>query len=114
MRVFPREIVASRPFLEEVETGLERLADKPALILWADEDPAFKERERARFEALFRRHRTVILRGAGHEIAEDAPEEIAGAIHDWWIEMVEGLRGDRADAPEAAGPARPAEVASRA
>ena len=110
MRVFPREIVASRPFLEEVEAGLERLAYAPALILWADRDPAFKDQERARFEALFRRHRTVILRGVGHEIAEDAPEEIAGAIHDWWIEMVEGLRGDR---DVAAAPERPVEVASR-
>ena len=113
MRVFPREIVASRPFLEEVEAGLERLADKPILILWADRDPAFREPERARFEAVFPRHRTVILRGAGHEVAEDAPEEVAGAIHDWWIEVVEGLRGDRADGADVAGPERPTEVASR-
>src|SRR6266545_2846725 len=91
MRVFPREIVASRAFLQEVESGLARLSDKPALITWADRDVAFKEIELRRFETLFPRHRTVILRNTGHEIAEDAPDDIADAIEAWWTEDVEGL-----------------------
>jgi haloalkane dehalogenase len=92
MRVFPREIGASRAFLHEVESGLARLSGKPVLITWADRDVAFKEHELQRFEELFPRHRTVTLRDTGHEIAEDAPDEIADAIEAWWIEDVEGLR----------------------
>jgi haloalkane dehalogenase len=107
MRVLPREIVASRAFLQEVESGLARLSDKPVLITWADRDPAFKDLELQRFEALFPRHRTVTLANTGHEIAEDAPDEIADAIEAWWIEDVEGLRLPEAEpsgrVPAAAG-----------
>jgi len=92
MRVLPREIVASRAFLQEVEAGLARLSDKPVLLTWADRDVAFKDRERVRFEGRFAHHRTVILPNTGHEIAEDAPGDVADAIEAWWIEDVEGLR----------------------
>ena len=82
--IFPREIVNSGDFLTEVESGLERLASKPALIVWGDKDIAFRAHERERFELAFPTHRTLILEGAGHYIQEAAPEEIADAIRDWW------------------------------
>jgi haloalkane dehalogenase len=81
--VFPREILGSHAFLSRVESGLPNIADLPALIVWGDADFAFRERERSRFEQLFRTHRTVMLPGAGHFIQEDAPDEIAQAISAW-------------------------------
>jgi haloalkane dehalogenase len=81
--VFPREILGSRPFLAEVEAGLERLRDRPALIVWPTGDPAFREPERRRWEQLFPHHRTVLVEGAGHYVQEDAPEEIVAAIREW-------------------------------
>jgi haloalkane dehalogenase len=81
--VFPREILASRPFLAEIERGLPALRDRPALIVWPTKDIAFREPERRRWEALFPNHRTVVLEGAGHYIQEDASEEIITAIRDW-------------------------------
>jgi haloalkane dehalogenase len=81
--VFPREILASRPFLAEIARGLSALRDRPALIVWPTKDIAFRERERRRWEALFPNHRTVVLEGAGHYIQEDASEEIITAIRDW-------------------------------
>jgi haloalkane dehalogenase len=78
--VFPREILAARPFLAELERRLPELRDRPALILWPTRDPAFGARERRRWEELFPDHRTVTLEGAGHYIQEDAPEEIVAAI----------------------------------
>ena len=78
--VFPREIRASAAFLAEVEAGLPALAHLPAQILWGDRDVAFRERERRRFESIFPGAQTLILRGAGHYIQEDAPDEIVGAI----------------------------------
>ena len=89
MRVFPREIVAGRAFLREVQAGLGRLADRPALILWADRDPGFGAGELRRWQALFPSARTVALRGAGQFIDEDAPNEVAAAIEAWWGEVVE-------------------------
>jgi haloalkane dehalogenase len=83
IHVFPREILASRPFLAEVESGLGRLRDWPALIVWPTKDVAFREAERERWEEVFRDHRTVLLEGAGHYIQEDAPEEIVASLRDW-------------------------------
>lgn len=81
--VFPHEILASRPFLAEVERGLERVLDRPALIVWPTSDQAFRDRERRRWEELFENRRTVMLAGAGHYIQEDAADEIVTAIRDW-------------------------------
>ncbi len=83
VHVFPREILAGRPFLAEVERGLPALRDRPALIVWPTNDVAFREPERRRWEQTFPDHRTVVLEGAGHYIQEDAPEEIVAAIRDW-------------------------------
>jgi haloalkane dehalogenase len=83
IQVFPREILRSRPFLAEIERGLAKLRDRPALLVWPTKDIAFREPERRRWEQLFPNHRTVILDGAGHYIQEDAPEEIVSAIRAW-------------------------------
>jgi haloalkane dehalogenase len=81
--VLPREILASRPFLADVERGLPQLRDRPALIVWPTKDVAFRERERERWEQLFPDHRTVLLEGAGHYMQEDAADEIVRAIRSW-------------------------------
>ena len=83
MYVFPREILASRPFLAEVEAGLPKLADRRALLVWPTKDVAFHTPERRRWEAVFPDHLTMLLEGAGHYIQEDAPDEIITAIRDW-------------------------------
>jgi haloalkane dehalogenase len=83
VHVFPREILASRPFLAQVERGLPALADRPALIVWGDRDVAFREPAMRRWEELFPNHRTVRLEGAAHYIQEEAADEIADAIRDW-------------------------------
>ncbi len=84
VHVMPREILAAHALLAEAESGLARVADKPALIVWGDKDQAFRQAARRRWERTFAGHRTVILPGAAHYIQEDAPEEIVAAIKDWW------------------------------
>jgi len=84
VHVMPREILAAQELLAEVEQGLKRVADKPALIVWGDKDPGFKEPHRRRWERTFPNHRTEILRGASHYIQEDAPDEIVAAVKAWW------------------------------
>jgi haloalkane dehalogenase len=83
--VFPREILASRPFLAHIEGDLPKLRDRPALLVWPTKDVAFRERERRRWEQLFPDHQTVLLEGAGHYIQEDAPGEIVAAIRGWRV-----------------------------
>lgn len=83
IQVFPHEILGSRPFLAQIEQGLAKLRDRPALLVWPTKDIAFKEPERKRWEQTFPNHQTVILEGAGHYIQEDAADEIIGAIRGW-------------------------------
>ena len=83
MAVMPQQILGSRPFLAEIEAGLPRLRDRPALIVWPTKDVAFGDRERRRWEEIFPDHRTVALEGAGHYIQEDAAPEIVSAIRAW-------------------------------
>lgn len=82
--VFPREILASREFLAEVEAGLPRLAHLPTLLAWGGKDVAFRATERHRFEAVFPRHHSVVFEHARHYIHEDVPDELAAAIEEWW------------------------------
>ncbi len=81
--VFPREIIRSKVWLSGVETNLHRLRDRPALILWGARDFAFRSRERQRLERAFPNHQTVQLPGAGHFIADDAPDDVIDAIRRW-------------------------------
>ncbi len=82
--VFPREILASRDFLVDVEAGLPRLGHLPALIAWGGKDVAFRDAERRRFETLFPKHHTVVFERAAHYLQEDVPEELASEIERWW------------------------------
>lgn len=84
--IFPREILASRAYLAEVDAGLAALRDRPVLVFWGTKDIAFRAKERERLERSFPKHRTVILEGAGHFVQEDAPEEIVAAVKEWAAE----------------------------
>ena len=86
VHVFPREILASKAFLTGVAAALPGLADRPALIAWADQDIAFRVAERRRWEATFPDHQTVILEGAGHYLQEDAAADVVTAIRGWHTE----------------------------
>jgi haloalkane dehalogenase len=83
LHVLPREILASRPFLAEIEQGLANLSDRPALLVWPTKDMAFRDPERKRWEQVFPNHQTVMLEGAGHYIQEDAADEIVSAVRNW-------------------------------
>jgi haloalkane dehalogenase len=78
--LFPKEILDSRDFLAEVESGLARLRDKPVLLLWGDADVGFRETERLRFERIFPAAEVLILHGAKHFVQEDEPEKICEAV----------------------------------
>ncbi len=78
--IFPREIIASREYLVEVDASLARIADRPALIIWGTKDGGFPPPDRERFERTFPKHRTVLLETAKHYIQEDEPGRVAAEI----------------------------------
>ena len=83
VHVFPREITAATALLSETAEGLHLLADRPALIVWATLDPAFRAAERRRWERELPQSRTVLLEGAGHYFQDDAPDEVVAAVREW-------------------------------
>lgn len=82
--------MAARSFLTDIGRRLPVLADRPALLLWADRNRAFPAPVRSRWARILPRHETYVLRGAGHFWQDDAGEEAALAIRDWWSRRVAG------------------------
>ncbi|MGL4609010.1 MAG: alpha/beta fold hydrolase [Trueperaceae bacterium] len=78
-----RYIVHGHEFLSRVQHALPKLTHLPVLFLWSEKDSAFPISELRRFEAIFPKHQTVILKGAGHFAAEDAPDQIVAAMRPW-------------------------------
>lgn len=83
IRVFAEQLVGATGFLEELELRLPALTGKPALVLWADHDPAFRRSDLQRWQRTLTNHHLHMLRGAGHYWQDDAGEEAVLAIRDW-------------------------------
>lgn len=80
---FPRQLVSAASWLGELRRAVvQSLAEKPLLLTWGMEDPAFRPSLMDRFRADFLDVRTVPL-DARHFIQEDAPGEMAAAIEEF-------------------------------
>jgi len=82
--IFAKQLMAAKPFLENINKQLSRISDRPMLLVWGMKDFAFKAPQRHRFESIFKSHTTVLLPNAGHFIQEDAPNDIALAIRGFY------------------------------
>ncbi len=80
MWIFPREILASKTYLTEIEAGLSHLQDKPVLVVWGEADGAFREPERLQLLHYFPTNQVCLLTEAKHFIQENAPDQICAAI----------------------------------
>ncbi|MBI5626011.1 MAG: alpha/beta fold hydrolase, partial [Nitrosomonadales bacterium] len=78
--VFPKQIVASTPWLAQIWSKISALRDKPALFVWGMKDIAFREKELQRWLSAFPNSQTVRLDTVGHFVQEEAPEELANAV----------------------------------
>jgi len=78
--VFPKQIIASSPWLDQLWTHISNLNDKPKLIVWGMKDIAFREKELQRWERMFPEAQTVRLSSVGHFVQEEAPDELAKAV----------------------------------
>lgn len=84
--VLARELIGSSEWYEELWGHLERLAEKPALLLWGMKDPTFGAAALARWRGAFPGARVVEFPEAGHFVQEEAPVEAAGAIRSFLAE----------------------------
>jgi pimeloyl-ACP methyl ester carboxylesterase len=77
---YPGQINAATDYFTEVEAGLPRLADKPALIFWALQDLGFDRSDLARWEQAFPNHETIEFPNANHFFFEDEADRMIPAI----------------------------------
>ena len=66
--------------LAEIESGLERLKDKPNLLIWGERDWCFTPDFRREFERRFPNASVRAIAEVGHYVVEDAPEQVIEAI----------------------------------
>ncbi|HWV56925.1 MAG TPA: alpha/beta fold hydrolase [Longimicrobiales bacterium] len=72
--ILARELLASSEWYDGLWHQRDRLAIKPALILWGMKDPAFGPDYLERWRAALPRARVVEIPEAGHFVQEEAPE----------------------------------------
>ncbi len=79
-----RDLYVQEDYMREVERGLRRdLKDLPVLLMYGENDAAVKAGFMSRFEDIFSRHRSVLIKGEQHFPLEGAPEEMISAIKTW-------------------------------
>jgi haloalkane dehalogenase len=78
--VFPKQIVASSPWLEQLWSNISVLRNKPALFVWGMKDIAFREKELQRWLSAYPNSRAERLDRVGHFVQEEAPEELAREV----------------------------------
>ena len=83
-QVLPLQIRTARPFLADLADRLPVIAGLPSLLFWADGDIAFGEGERRRWQSLLTDRTDHLLAGAGHFWQDDAGEEAAAVLAQWW------------------------------
>ena len=90
--VFPKQIVAATPWLDELSRRLPTLAGKPKLIVWGMKDIAFRPKELARWERTFPDARIVRLPTVGHFVQEEAPDALGEAVVPFLAEVEKASR----------------------
>lgn len=75
--------------MARIEDELPVLSSKPAMIVWAMRDVAFRKATLERWRSLFPAHELHRLPEAGHYLQEDAPEEIVA----WLLSFARRLPG---------------------
>lgn len=103
--VFARELAGSGDWFEDLWNRRDRIADKPALLLWGMKDPLLRPDFLERWREALPHARVRELEETGHFVPEEAdPEVLAEAIRG-----LGGVGGGRSRPIPGSGPAGPGE-----
>ncbi len=78
--VFPKQIIASTPWLAQLWSKIAVLKDTPALFVWGMKDVAFREKELKQWQSALPNSLTLRLNTVGHFVPEEAPQELGEAV----------------------------------
>jgi pimeloyl-ACP methyl ester carboxylesterase len=77
---YPGQITRAHDFFVQLELGLPRVADKPALIFWALKDPGFPRTDLVRWQRVFPKQETIEFPDSSHFFFEDERDQMIPAI----------------------------------
>lgn len=80
-----RSIMKSGDYLSELEQELKNLRDLPVLLVNGDMDNGVKAGFDNRFQKMFPRSSSMLIKGGSHFAIEEAPNQVCDAIHSWWM-----------------------------
>ncbi len=69
--------------LKAIDENFGALADKPALVVWGEEDWCFTPQFRKEWEKRLHNAEIHALQGVGHYVCEDAPDALIAAMGEW-------------------------------
>lgn len=78
-------ILACKYSSSELDQQLENLSHLPVLLVNGDMDNGIKAGFDSRFESMFPRCSSILIKGGAHFVIEEAPNQISDAIRLWWI-----------------------------
>jgi haloalkane dehalogenase len=74
MWMFARHMTGESDWYEQLWQQRQRIADKPALLLWGQKDPFFTRQHLERWQGLFPQAQVQTYPGVGHLVQEEVPE----------------------------------------
>ncbi len=80
-----RSIMKSEDYLRELEQELKNLRHLPVLLVNGYLDNGVKAGFDSRFQKMFPRSRSILIKGGAHFAVEEAPNQVSDAIRSWWI-----------------------------
>jgi haloalkane dehalogenase len=80
-----KSIIKSEGYLVELEQELKNLRHLPLLLINGDMDNGVKAGFVGRFQKMFRRSSSILIKGGAHFAVEEAPNEVSNAIRSWWM-----------------------------
>ncbi|MFC1835166.1 alpha/beta fold hydrolase [Thermodesulfobacteriota bacterium] len=80
---FPKQIIGSSEWLGQLWEQRNKIADKPALILWGDKDIAFREKELNTWKQLFHNAEVNRYPDVGHYVQEELGSGLCPVIEEF-------------------------------
>lgn len=79
--VFPKQIIGSTEWLNDLWAQRDKLSSKPVMIAWGMKDIAFRENELRRWQSTFPHAQVTRFEDAGHYVQDESGEQIADLMH---------------------------------
>jgi haloalkane dehalogenase len=80
-----KSIIRGEDYLGELEQELKNLRHLPVLLINGDMDNGVKAGFVSRFQRMFPRSSSILIKGGAHFAVEEAPNQVSNAIRSWWM-----------------------------